>query len=117
MQLWFLEIVKDNDLFMLEVLSSNANDPSGIYDAFSDDGHYENKFIPGMIGDGMIGSWYAKLTDGVIKGNVWAPIVDGLVKVAVEGSTATITYSAIDDAGYKVEGTVSGAYTEVEAVE
>jgi hypothetical protein len=64
-----------------------------------------------------VGSWYAKLTDGVIKGNVWAPIVDGIVKVAVEGSTATISYSAIDDAGYKVEGTVSGAYTEVEAVE
>ena len=117
MQLWFLEIVKDNDLFMLEVLSSNANDPSGIYDAFSDNGHYENKFIPGMIGDGMIGSWYAKLTDGVIKGNVLAPIVDGLVQVAVEGSTATITYSAIDDAGYNVVGTVSGAYTEGEAVE
>lgn len=117
MQLWFLEIVKDNDLFMLEVLSSEANNPTGFYSDLEDDSNFENKFIPGIFSEGLVGSWYAKLTDGVIKGNVWAPIVDGLVQVAVEGSTAIISYSAIDDAGYKVEGTVSGAYTEVEAVE
>lgn len=111
MQSWFIEAVKDNDLFMLEVFSAKTDNPSGAYTALADSSNFENKFIPGMISDGMVGSWYAKLTNGTIKGDVMAPMVDGLVQVTVEGNTATINYSTYDDAGNKIEGSISGAYT------
>lgn len=115
LQTWFIEAVKGDELFMLEFFAASSETPAGIYNHFTGTSgeSYENKFIPGFIGeDGLVGSWYAKLTNGAIKGDVMAPVVEGLVKVAVDGATATITYSAKDDAGNKIEGSVSGSYTQ-----
>lgn len=116
LQSWFIEAVKGDDLFFLEIFTSDSQSPAGIYTAIAGTTgeSLENKFIPGVIGDGLVGTWYAKLTNGTIKGDVMAPIVDGLVQVTVEGATATINYSAMDDAGNKIEGSVSGSYTKAE---
>ena len=95
--------------------AASSETPAGIYNHFTGASgeSYENKFISGFIGeDGLVGSWYAKLTNGTIKGDVMAPVVEGLVQVVVDGATATITYSAKDDAGNKIEGSVSGSYTQ-----
>lgn len=115
LQAWYIEAVKGDDLFMLEIFTTNANSPAGYYAALTEsDSNYENKFIPGIISDGMAGTWYAKLTNGTIKGDVMAPIVSGLVQVSVNGSSATIIFSSKDDAGNNIEGSVSGSYTKVE---
>ena len=103
-----------NDLFKIEVLANSAATPEGVYTKFTG-GNYEDKYIAGYIDeDGLQGTWYAKLTGGVIKGDVMAPIVDGVVQIVVEDNTATINYSAKDDAGNKIEGSVSGSYTKKE---
>ena len=115
LQTWFIEAVKGDELFMLEFFAASSETPAGIYNHFTGTSgeSYENKFISGFIGeDGLVGSWYAKLTNGAIKGDVMAPVVEGLVQVAVDGATATINYSAKDDAGNKIEGSVSGSYTQ-----
>ena len=115
LQTWFIEAVKGDELFMLEFFAASSETPAGIYNhlAGTSGESYENKFISGFIGeDGLVGSWYAKLTNGAIKGDVMAPVIEGLVQVAVDGATATINYSAKDDAGNKIEGSVSGSYIQ-----
>lgn len=115
LQTWFIEAVKGDELFMFEFFTASSETPAGIYNHLTGTSgeSYENKFISGFIGeDGLVGSWYAKLTNGAIKGDVMAPVAEGLVQVAVDGATATINYSAKDDAGNKIEGSVSGSYTQ-----
>lgn len=111
-QTWFIEAVKGNDYFCVEVLAPSAEKFDGIYQALESSGvtDYANKFIPGLIGeDGLIGTWYAKLTDGVIKGDALAPMVGGMIQLTTENNTLTINYSAKDDAGNNITGYVSGS--------
>ena len=113
-QAWYLEVVKGDELFMLEIFSNSTSTPAGVYTKFTGEG-YEDKYIGGYIDEsGLQGTWYAKLTNGSIKGDVMAPIVDGVVQILVEENTATINFSTKDDAGNKVEGSVSGSYTKKE---
>jgi hypothetical protein len=109
-QTWFIEAVKGNDYFTVEVMTPNANSCSGIYSALASSGvtDYSNKFIPGLLGDGLVGTWYAKLTDNVIKGEAMAPIVEGIIQIDIQGTRATINYSCKDDAGNNITGSVSG---------
>jgi hypothetical protein len=55
-----------------------------------------------------VGTWYAKLTDNVIKGEAMAPIVEGIIQIDIQGTRATINYSCKDDAGNNITGSVSG---------
>lgn len=109
-QTWFIEAVKGDEYFSVEVLSPSAESYDGIYMVLAPSGvtDYSNKFIPGLIGEGLIGTWYAKLTDGVIKGDVMAPMVDGLIQIITEGDAVTINYSCKDDAGNNITGSVKG---------
>lgn len=111
-QTWFIEAVKGNDYFCVEVLAPSAEKFDGIYQALESSGvtDYANKFIPGLIGeDGLLGTWYAKLTDNTIKGDVLAPMVGGMIQLTTENNTLTINYSAKDDAGNNITGYVSGS--------
>ena len=110
-QTWFIEAVKGDEYFCVEVLAPSAEKFDGIYQALASSGvtDYANKFIPGLIGeDGLLGTWYAKLTDGVIKGDVLAPMVDGMVQIITEDNDITINYSCKDDAGNNITGSVKG---------
>lgn len=109
-QTWFIEAVKGDEYFCVEVLAPSADSCDGIYQALAESGvtDYANKFIPGLLGEGLVGTWYATLTDGAIKGDVMAPIVDGMIQIKTEGSAITINYSAKDDAGNNITGSVSG---------
>lgn len=112
-QAWYIEAVKGDDLFMLELLTASTESPAGLYTPLTgavNEG-YDNKFIIGYLDDGLQGTWYAKLTNNVIKGDVMAPIAAGIIQVVVEQGNATINFSAKDDAGFKVEGSISGSFT------
>ena len=113
-QTWFIEAVKGNDYFSIEVLAPSADKFDGVYMALASSGvtDYANKFIPGLIGDGLVGTWYAKLTNGVIKGDVMAPMVEGMIQIVTEGNTITINYSCKDDAGNNITGSVKGDLKE-----
>lgn len=114
-QAWYIEAVKDNDLFMFEVFTSSAESPAGIFSKLTGatNERYEDKYVPGYISEkGLMGTWYAKLTNGSIKGDVMAPIADGLIQITVTGNAISINISSSDDAGNKIEGSVSGTYTE-----
>jgi hypothetical protein len=114
-QAWYIEAVKDNDLFMLEVFTTSTESPAGIFTKLTgatNEG-YADKYVPGYISEkGLMGTWYAKLTNGSIKGDVMAPIADGLIQITVTGNAISINISSSDDAGNKIEGSVSGTYTE-----
>jgi hypothetical protein len=98
---------------MLELLTASSESPAGLYTPLTgavNEG-YDNKFIIGYLDDGLQGTWYAKLTNNVIKGDVMAPVTTGIIQVVVEQNNATINFSAKDDAGFKIEGSISGSYT------
>lgn len=112
-QNWFIEAKKGNDLYMVEVFNSSNTSPDGLYQMLpTDSKDYANKFIPGMFAEGgLVGSWYAKLTDNTIKGEAWAPMRDGIIRISTEGETLTIEYGCQDDAGNNITGSVKGKVT------
>lgn len=112
-QNWYIEAVKGSDLFMIEVFTPSTTSFDGIYQMLDPEAQdYTNRFIPGMIGeDGLVGTWYAKVTDGSIKGDVMAPMGDGIIRLTTSGNTLTIEYGCKDDAGNNITGKVSGALT------
>jgi hypothetical protein len=109
-QNWFVEARKGDDLFFFEVFTTNSASCDGIYQALpADSKDYNNRFIPGLIGnDGLVGSWYAKLTDNTIKGDVMAPLSGGIIRITTEGNTMTIELGCKDDAGNNITGSVKG---------
>ena len=110
-QTWFIEAVKGDDYFCVEIMAPSAEKFDGIYQVLPSTGvsDYANKFIPGLLGsDGLVGTWYAKLTDGAIKGDVMAPMVEGMIQIVTEGDVVTINYSCKDDAGNNITGSVKG---------
>lgn len=109
-QTWFIEAVKGNDYFCYELLSPSAELFDGIYQALEPSGvtDYSNKFIPGLLGEGLLGTWYAKLTDGVIKGDEMAPMTKGMIQITKDGINITINYSCKDDGGNNITGSVKG---------
>jgi hypothetical protein len=109
-QNWFVEARKGDDLFFFEVFTTNSASCDGIYQALpADSKDYNNRFIPGLIGnDGLVGSWYAKLTDNTIKGDVMAPLSGGIIRITTEGNTLTIELGCKDDGGNNITGTVKG---------
>ena len=109
-QNWYIEAVKGNDYFCFEVFTSNAGSCDGIYQVLpADSKDYNNRFIPGLIGsDGLVGSWYAKLTDDTIKGDVMAPMSSGMIRITTEGNAMTIELGCKDDAGNNITGSIKG---------
>ena len=109
-QNWFVEARKGDDLFFFEVFTTNSASCDGIYQVLpADSKDYNNRFIPGLIGsDGLVGSWYAKLTDDTIKGDVMAPMSSGMIRITTEGNAMTIELGCKDDAGNNITGSVKG---------
>ena len=113
-QNWFIEAVKDNDYFAVDVFTPSSTDFAGTYQALSLSGvvDYRNRFMPGLLGEGLVGTWYAKLTNNIIKGDVMAPMVEGALQIVVEGDAVTIHYGCKDDAGNAITGSVAGTLAE-----
>ncbi len=109
-QNWFIEARKGDDLFFFEVFTTNSASCDGIYQVLpADSKDYNNRFIPGLIGsDGLVGSWYAKLTDNTIKGDVMAPMSGGIIRITTEGNAMTIELGCKDDAGNNITGSIKG---------
>ena len=109
-QNWFVEARKGDDLFFFEVFTTNSASCNGIYQVLpADSKDYNNRFIPGLIGsDGLVGSWYAKLTDDTIKGDVMAPMSSGMIRITTEGNAMTIELGCKDDAGNNITGSIKG---------
>lgn len=106
---WGIEAVKGDDYFVFDIYNSSADSVAGLYtniDASSTD--YNNKFVPGIFTDNLIGCWYAKLTNGTIKGDSWAPMTSGAIQIAQQGDAITITFGCMDDAGNNIGGSVAG---------
>lgn len=110
-QNWLIEAVKGNDLFMVELFNGSTTSADGLYQMLdTESSDYANRYLPGMFGEGgLVGSWYAKLTNNSIKGDVWAPLNGGMIRIATEGDNLTIEFGCKDDAGNNITGTVSGS--------
>lgn len=111
-QNWLIEATKGDDLFLVEVFNSSTTSPDGIYQMLDvESSDYANRYLPGMFNSSLIGSWYAKLTNDVVKGDVWAPLADGMIRISTEGENLAIELSCKDDANNNITGTVSGSVT------
>ena len=110
-QNWFVKARKGDDLFFFEVFTTNSASCDGIYQVLpADSKDYNNRFIPGLIGsDGLVGSWYAKLTDDTIKGDVMAPMSSGMIRITTEGNAMTIELGCKDDGGNNITGSIKGS--------
>lgn len=113
---WFIEAKKGDDLYMVDVFTASTESCAGLYKTMDLDGKdFANRYLPGLIGEsGLVGSWYAKLTNGTIKGDVMAPMGEGVIQLVVEGDTLRIEYGCKDDAGNNITGSVSGTMTVVD---
>lgn len=111
-QNWFIEAKKGNEVFLVEVFNSSTEKCDGLYQMLVPDStNYANTYIPGMVNNGLIGTWYAAVTNGKISGDSWAPMTEGAIRLATSGSTLTIEYGCKDDAGNNITGSVSGTLT------
>lgn len=111
-QNWFIEAKKGNELFMVEVFNSSTEKCDGLYQMLvPDSSNYANTYIPGMVNNGLIGTWYATVTNGKISGDSWAPMTEGVIRLATSGNALTIEYGCKDDAGNNITGSVSGTVT------
>lgn len=111
---WFIEAVKGSDYFCIELFNDDATTCCGLYAEYNPDyaGDYNDKFIPGMLGENaLIGTWYASLTNGVIKGDKLAPMMSGILRITETEGVTTIEYNCMDDAGNEMVGTVAGEMT------
>ena len=110
-QNWYIEAVKGNDYFCFEVFTKESASCDGIYQVLpADSKDYNNRFIPGLFGEeGLIGSWYAKLTDNTIKGDVMAPLSSGMIRITTEGNAMTIELGCKDDGGNNITGSIKGS--------
>ena len=98
---------------MVDVFTSSSDSCAGIYQMLEPDSKdFANRYLPGFVGeDGLVGTWYAKLTNGVIKGDALAPMTTGVIRLSIEGDTLRIEYGCKDDAGNQITGYVAGAMT------
>ena len=111
-QNWFIEAKKGNEVFLVEVFNGSTEKCDGLYQMLVPDStNYANTYIPGMVNNGLIGTWYATVTNGKISGDSWAPMTEGAIRLATSGSTLTIEYGCKDDAGNNITGSVSGSVT------
>lgn len=111
-QNWFIEAKKGNEVFLVEVFNSSTEKCDGLYQMLVPDStNYANTYIPGMVNNGLIGTWYAAVTNGKISGDSWAPMTEGAIRLATSGNTLTIEYGCKDDAGNNISGSVSGTVT------
>lgn len=112
-QNWFIEAKRGDDIYMVDVFTASTESCAGLYQMMEVDGKdYANRYLPGLVGEnGLVGSWYAKLTNGTIKGDVLAPMAEGVIQLVVEGDTMRIEYGCKDDAGNNITGSVSGKLT------
>lgn len=110
---WFIEAKKGDEIFMVDVFTSSSDSCAGIYQMLEPDSKdFANRYLPGFVGeDGLVGTWYAKLTNGVIKGDALAPMTTGVIRLSIEGDTLRIEYGCNDDAGNQITGYVAGAMT------
>lgn len=111
-QNWFIEAKKGNEVFLVEVFNGSTEKCDGLYQMLVPDStNYANTYIPGMVNNGLIGTWYATVTNGKISGDSWAPMTEGAIRLATSGNTLTIEYGCKDDAGNNITGSVSGTVT------
>lgn len=111
-QNWFIEAKKGDEVFMVEVFSSSTDKCDGLYQMLVPDStNYTYTYIPGMVNNGLVGTWYAKVANGKFSGDAWAPMCEGAIRLATSGSTLTIEYGCKDDWGNDITGSVSGTVT------
>ena len=114
-QNWFVEAKKGNEVFMIEVFNSSTEKCDGLYQMLNPDStNYANTYIPGMVNEGLIGTWYATVSNGKISGDAWAPMQEGAIRLSTSGNTLTIEYGCKDDWGNNITGSVSGTVTVVD---
>ena len=112
---WSVSMVGSDEMnykyFMLDVvaadMSNSVDSILGTYTVAMDNVS-KSTFLAGtMSGTNYVGSWYTGVVDGYVDHGNRAPLRDGTITIAKEGSNYVVTYNCVDDKGFEVTGTYS----------
>jgi hypothetical protein len=101
----------NGDYFMVDLnadkVSANCDDVVGTYTCVATEADVaHNTFTAGgMDGNNYTFSWFQFVVDNYIDHSRRAPIADGTVTVAKEGTGYLVTFDCMDDNGHKITGT------------
>ena len=93
----------------------NPDDAVGTYTCVATEASVaKNTFIAGgMVGNNYTFSWLQYVVDNYIDHSRRAPIADGSVTIAAEGTGYLVTFDCVDDNGHKITGTFSCPTVEI----
>ena len=93
----------------------NPDDTIGTYTCVADEASVaKNTFIAGtMSGNSYLYSWLQYVEDNYIDHSRRAPMVDGQVTIAKEGTGYIVTFDCVDDLGHTIKGTFSCPTVEI----
>ena len=88
-------------------ISDNPDDVVGTYTCVTTEAEIDkNTFIAGgMDGNNYIYSWYQFIVDNYVDHSRRAPLAEGTVTIANEGTGYLVTFDCMDDNGHKITGT------------
>ena len=111
----------NGDYLMVDLLadklspSANPDDAVGTYTCVASEAEAaQNTFIAGgMDGNNYTYSWLQFVVDNYVDHSRRAPLADGTVTIAKEGTGYLVTFDCVDDNGHKITGTFSCPTVEI----
>ena len=93
----------------------DTNDAVGTYTCVATDAEVaKNTFIAGdMDGNNYTYSWLQYVVDNYIDHSRRAPLADGTITIANEGTGYLVTFDCVDDNGHKIKGTFNCPTVEI----
>ena len=114
---WSVSMIESNGMngpyFMLDIVTDNTNNNAdsiiGTYSVATEN-IAKSTFVAGYLdGTQYAGCWYLNVADGFVDHSTRAPLTNGTITIAKEGSNYVVTYDCVDDNGHKITGTYSCA--------
>lgn len=99
----------NGDYFIIDIVTDsvefNASNIVGTYNCVAEADVAKDTFIAGYYNNGFGSSWYFVAVDNYYGTDDVAPIVDGTITIAEEGTKFVVTFDCMDDNGHKIAGT------------
>ena len=111
----------NGDYLMLDIVAdklsptANPDDAVGTYTCVASEAEAaQNTFIAGgMDGNNYTYSWLQFIVDNYVDHSRRAPIAEGKVTIAKEGTGYKATFDCVDDNGHKITGTFNCPTVEI----
>ena len=114
---WSVSMIESNGMngpyFLLDIVTDNTNNNAdsiiGTYSVATENIAKSTFVAVYLDGTQYAGCWYLNVADGFVDHSTRAPLTNGTITIAKEGSNYVVTYNCVDDNGHKITGTYSCA--------